>query len=286
MKKLLIILISGLLFQSCNSSREQKDKHFDNNDLDKGNLNGNLKSYKEYLYEEKDTLIDITKGTKYCSRFIIFNKNGNVTASFQYRFNGKIDAKSNFIYDGNLLIEDNSESCFYEINKFKSIYKYNNYGKLIDNISYNGKLELKFSGETKTIYNEKGAKIKEEFYNYAGILDEYKTFEYDTRGNEIGIKWYMQNDLVNITNKKYDEYSNEIESVTISPLTNNEYKRLFKYDSNNNIIEKVIRDSEYKTDDIYTYYYAYDKNENWINKTTSKNDKITSIIERKYEYAQ
>ena len=108
------------------------------------------------------------------------------------------------------------------------------------------------------IYNEKGNKIEENYYNSNGSLIYKNTYKYDEKGNKIEENYYNSNGRL---------YS----------------KTTYKYDEKGNMIE----DNFYDSDDgslIYKNTYEYDKNNNWTQRIEYKNTIPHRITERIIEY--
>ena len=109
------------------------------------------------------------------------------------------------------------------------------------------------------IYNEKGNKIEENYYNSNGSLIYKNTYKYDEKGNKIEEYHYDEDGKFN-------------------------YKTTYKYDEKGNTIEINNYNSDGRLDSKYTYKYKYDKNNNWIQQVKYKNNKPIQITERIIEY--
>ena len=107
------------------------------------------------------------------------------------------------------------------------------------------------------IYNEKGNKIEENYYNSNGSLIYKNTYKYDEKGNNIEEYHYDEDGKFN-------------------------YKYTYKYDEKGNNIEKNNYDSNGRLDSKYTY--EYDKNNNWTQRIEYKNTIPHRITERIIEY--
>ena len=134
------------------------------------------------------------------------------------------------------------------------------------------------------IYNEKGNKIEENYYNSNGSLIYKNTYKYDEKGNKIEENYYNSNGrLYSKTTYKYDEKGNMIEdNFYDSDDGSLIYKTTYKYDEKGNIIEENHYDSNGRLDSKYTY--EYDKNNNWTQRIEYKNTIPHRITERIIEY--
>ena len=134
------------------------------------------------------------------------------------------------------------------------------------------------------IYNEKGNKIEENYYNSNGSLIYKNTYKYDEKGNKIEENYYNSNGrLYSKTTYKYDEKGNMIEdNFYDSDDGSLIYKNTYKYDEKGNIIEENHYDSNGRLDSKYTY--EYDKNNNWTQRIEYKNTIPHRITERIIEY--
>ena len=133
------------------------------------------------------------------------------------------------------------------------------------------------------IYNEKGNKIEENYYNSNGSLIYKNTYKYDEKGNKIEENYYNSNGrLYSKTTYKYDEKGNKIEEYHYDEDGKFNYKYTYKYDEKGNNIEKNNYDSNGRLDSKYTY--EYDKNNNWTQRIEYKNTIPHRITERIIEY--
>ena len=134
------------------------------------------------------------------------------------------------------------------------------------------------------IYNEKGNKIEENYYNSNGRLIYKNTYKYDEKGNIIEENYYNSNGrLYSKATYKYDEKGNMIEdNFYDSDNGSLIYKNTYKYDEKGNNIEKNNYDSNGRLDSKHTY--EYDKNNNWTQRIEYKNTIPHRITERIIEY--
>ena len=134
------------------------------------------------------------------------------------------------------------------------------------------------------IYNEKGNKIEENYYNSNGRLYSKATYKYDEKGNMIEDNFYDSDDgsLIYKNTYKYDEKGNKIEEYHYDEDGKFAYKYTYKYDEKGNNIEKNNYDSNGRLDSKHTY--EYDKNNNWTQRIEYKNTIPHRITERIIEY--
>ena len=134
------------------------------------------------------------------------------------------------------------------------------------------------------IYNEKGNKIEENYYNSNGRLYSKTTYKYDEKGNMIEDNFYDSDDgsLIYKNTYKYDKKGNKIEEYHYDEDGKFNYKYTYKYDEKGNIIEENHYDSNGRLDSKYTY--EYDKNNNWTQRIEYKNTIPHRITERIIEY--
>ena len=135
------------------------------------------------------------------------------------------------------------------------------------------------------IYNEKGNKIEENYYNSNGSLIYKNTYKYDEKGNKIEENYYNSNGrLYSKTTYKYDEKGNKIEEYHYDEDGKFNYKYTYKYDEKGNKIEENWYDSDGSLYEKHTYKYEYDKNNNWTQRIQYKNTIPLNITERIIEY--
>jgi hypothetical protein len=154
-------------------------------------------------------------------------------------------------------------------------------------------INYKPDGEIKSnylyTYDEKGNKIKRTHDTEAKNHWDYTTYYfYDKEeklikvghpiSDESDALWYS-------SIFKYDEMGNKIENWGMMPDgTMSELKTSYKYDDKNNITEIIITGIPALNHHSF-YIYEYDKQGNWIKKTSSLENKIpVNTEERVIEY--
>jgi len=167
--QLTLLLFLSIISTACSTKNKEK------NDLDTYDLNGKVKSLKNYSYEgyeesgiiSKDKIIDYPI-MLYVNFFASFNEDGYITEKIYYNDNKNVKKKTIYKYNlfGNL-----SKSCTYDKNgklKEKVIYKYNLLGRRTAKLQYDS------NGEQESITKYK--------YSFNGnkILKEYSSNTYHT----------------------------------------------------------------------------------------------------------
>ncbi len=181
------------------------------------------------------------------------------------------------IEKGDVLVD--SSAVYTDDGHFKI---YNEKGNKIEENYYNSNGSLIYKNTYK--YDEKGNKIEENYYNSNGRLYSKTTYKYDEKGNMIEDNFYDSDDgsLIYKNTYKYDEKGNKIEEYHYDEDGKFNYKYTYKYDEKGNNIEKNNYDSNGRLDSKYTY--EYDKNNNWTQRIQYKNTIPHRITERIIEY--
>ena len=178
------------------------------------------------------------------------------------------------IEKGDVLVD--SSAVYTDDGHFKI---YNEKGNKIEENYYNSNGSLIYKNTYK--YDEKGNKIEENYYNSNGRLYSKTTYKYDEKGNIIEKNGHNYDGSYKIT-YKYDEKGNNIEQNNYKYDGSFLYKYTYKYDEKGNNIEKNNYDSNGRLDSKYTY--EYDKNNNWTQRIEYKNTIPHRITERIIEY--
>ncbi len=134
-------------------------------------------------------------------------------------------------------------------------------------------------------YDKRGNLIENAFIDHDGNKGNVVIREYDENNNVIKEQIFSLNPkiLQAETIKAYDPSNNVIKS-TMNSSRETTFTQIFKYDSNNNIIEEQAPNRHLK------YEYKYDEENNWVAKKrlkfTSKDGRFipVSIIEREISY--
>ena len=305
------VLLFIVLILSFSSENKQQ------NDLERSNLKGKVKTLRQISYHTIDKFGEITKGdidgagilapgeyyNKYNVKgFIIervgryfgdgdslileqiykYNDKGNKININQSTPNGEI-GKETFKYDdkGNP-IELNR---YYPIDSLEMscryTYKYDDKDNIIEKTTYtNGSLE---GSSVSYKYDDKDNLTEVSVYTTVGILHWKNTYKYDDKGNETEMNSYSYDGSLSWKEiSKYDDNGNKIESSNFNQNGVN-FKFIYKYDDKDNLIEKTyLSDGGYSLKDIYKY--DYDEKNNWIKRIDFGGDTPKYIIERQIEY--
>jgi hypothetical protein len=228
------------------------------NDFSRGD--GDVAIY-TYTYDDNKNVLE----SKINSEF------GEVMHKYSYKYDGR----------GNLLEK-------YDEGKLWSNYKYDSKGNLIEIFSfdYAGRITNKFICK----YYDNGNNLEKEELSYSGdgVIYSQKTEKYDING-KISIYIQTYNGILDCKVKfRYDKKGNlaerfeyRLKQKNVSSEECLAFSEKFKYDSRNNLIEKV---TTYDDGSNSTEKFKFDKNNNWIEKITFSSDIPTYIIERHIEY--
>jgi len=245
MKKLLYLFLTVLIV-GCSGDAKK-------NDLTVLNLNGNVKSITETVFEAIEKFGEITNGKiKYTYSFI-FNNNGNKIEENYYEADGSLKNKQIYKYDDNgNMFEEN----YYEADGslgYKKIYKYDDKGNMFEGYSYeaDGSLGSKFIYK----YDDNRNKIEDHIYKADGSLGSKNIYKYDDNGFQVYKKYGFNS---TIKTDKYDDRGNKIETIYYWGDDKKGSKNTYKYDNDNR--------------------------GNWINQVTYFDDLPFLITEREIEY--
>ena len=206
------------------------------------------------------------------------------------------------------IVKINNYKFYYENDRLKKEYyiekdlKENDFFKRNSYYSYDEKgreISVKWDNEDSYSQKEYG------FVNKWGVFVEYiKTFNYDLYGNKTAI-WFTKDKNI------YDHNNNVVKQIYYDFKNVEDYIYYYKYDENNNLIQKKFQSKKYKQNerieiyryddfdnliyqsykgsfvDEYEYEYEYDDYHNWIKRTQkfkSGGELINNIIERKIIY--
>ena len=213
-------------------------------DLGGGIYNNHDECITTFIFDDKDLLIE----EKTVSNN--FEINSISTKNYKYDKNGyKIEEKNTS------LIIDKKSNKIIQNNEFVMYFKNDDSGCKIE--------EYNTSNKTTFLYDSKKELIEKQQYSILNdgkiSLNETTTFKYDTKGK-----------LTDQTNKNSN-------GKLISWKT-------YNYNENGFISEVISFDSFRENNNKDSFKYEYDKNKNWIKKTTFFKDKPETIEEREIVY--
>lgn len=261
------------------------------NTLEQDNIKGKVLSYKSTVHE----IVSYSNKLIYKTDF----KRNHVHETFFFDDNGNVQkVMAQYLYQPNVQIEDilikknykfdnggkNVEESTYKVKDTictllrKEINVYDTIGNKIEIIEYE-KNVLK----TKVIRKKEKGAVLEYYHDKDGkLVNDIISLKYDNKGNEIErASLNSQNKKVkSIEIKKYDSNNNQISYSYDGPI--GKFECEYKYDGNNNIIEKKCTS---KSGTKYNRYeYVYDNYCNWIQKIETIDDKLDNVTLRVYEY--
>ncbi len=136
-------------------------------------------------------------------------------------------------------------------------------------------------------FNNQNLKAKEK-------IIEYKTWDtirveneylYDNNKKLVVEKFNIENDSTfDETKNKYHKNGKLKESTTI--MGENGFAQIERnlYNENGDLTKKTVKTNDGQTNDVWSYDFKYDLENNWIEKIEFKNDKPLGIVKRKIEY--
>ena len=303
-------VLSLLLFIALSFNTHESNK---DNDLTKMELKGKVKSLREITFEVEDKFGQIKKVKSVNDVEYFFDLKGNIIKEQKYNQKGvpdfiiksEFDSKANRIKSKTIMINNFlSSKTIYgydETNKLihekeydsngdinsKTLYSYSN-DKLSEIVKYNyNKEDRKFEIWDKTTYE----------YNQYGLMSQeiYETFFlkqsidktdylYNDKGKLIE-KNYINGSLREFDTKSQYVYNEKEELIELRMYGNNE-PWIEKYSYNQgNLIELLIEKyKNAKLNETILKNYSFDKNGNWINSKSFKNDIPIYLRERNIQY--
>ena len=286
-----ITFLFGQISTSKNEENICKNNKNERNTLAEHNIKGNVLLYKSTVHEvlsNSDKLIYKTDLKRnHVHETFFFDKNGNVQ-----------EVMTQYLYQPNIQIDDKL---------IKLIYKFDSNGRNIqeatyivkdtintllrkeinvfDSVGYKNEV-LKYEKndlKTKVLRKKENGVVYEYHYNAEGkLVNDIISLKYDDKGNEI------ERASLNLLNKKvksieiknYDSDNNEIGYRYEGSI--GKFECEYKFDNNNNIVEKKCTS---KSGTKYNRYeYIYDNYCNWIQNIEIIDNKIDNVTLRVYEY--
>ncbi len=305
MKKLILILYI-ILFVSCSDSK--KNPKTKKTDLQKSELNGNVKSIEEKYFEGAEKFGEPVKTKLKDITIVLFDKSGKFIENKTLYPDGSLKGMNTYKYDKNgKLIEDkwfqseglemyhiykydkkgnNIEDNHYESNEkliAKTINKFDLNNNKVDSRVYesNGSLYRK----TLSKFDDDNSEIQKEVSEFDGsklVVIKKESMENDERGNVIKENSYDEKGNVEyFYSYVYDERDNKLEEIFSKARDNT--KETNKYNKFGHCYEGV----EYSMGvlkDKFTNVFQYDNKGNWVIRIHYNNGVISSIDERKIQY--
>ena len=275
MKKTFSIFLIATIasFLSCKQNNKNKIEWFDLK------LNGKVKTLTETWFKVVNVSGKAIKSDTIHKTITFFNEKGLMTEFYNYEPIHTLLSRQTFIYnDKGKLIEYN----LYKpdgILEEKRTYKYDDKGNRI-NCFFDS--SLFFTSK----FDDNGNEIEcIETNNNIKYKDIYK---YDDKGNRIEEAEYVSGDsLSHIKTYKYDDKGNKIEEKRIFYNSNEQWQNKFityKYNEKGDMIELNSSNLEGKLSFKLIFNYEYDKNNNFIRRTSYLNGTPNNIIEHEIEY--
>ncbi|MCL2039768.1 MAG: hypothetical protein FWG85_04990 [Bacteroidetes bacterium] len=190
----------------------------------------------------------------------------------------------------------------YNVSAGKKTYNYDKNGNLKYELSYDknnnliDSIDVLHDNDTviKTFYNANNERFKCEKILYNKHNKEliniqeiggYKTklvYEYDSTGyKKISEKWYLDNKLVQSIRYNYNERGNLISKIDCDEKEKEGATTLYEYDLITNLVTSIKT-----SDNLTTYDYNFDVNDNWTVKYEYYDDYPVKVIEREIKYKE
>jgi len=269
-------------------SANGSDKTVEINDWQEMNLKGRVKSLTEIRYR----IVKISgksQKTYKGKQIIVFNENGRLSQKIDF----DDDPRDSRVYDRKLYVY-NREERLIEIRGYGAdstlrtncLFRYDNNGNVIeeDMSGPDKRLDARYS----FLYDKSGKKIEMNRFNMktGGNHDLKERYAYDLLGNitekstehadgNFGSRYkYTYDAMDRIVEKNgFDFYSDG---------NNYEYKIKYRYDSQGNLISETEKSKGIRG--TTKTIISLDRQNNWIERTTTDTDKTVFIAERKIEY--
>ncbi|MFL0354818.1 hypothetical protein [Xanthomarina sp. GH4-25] len=272
---------------------------FDRNSLLEFNKLGNLTSIKEFLYNGKvinEEIYTYDKNDLLVKRKEIDNYGKGSFLNYEFNYNSK-DSINKVIM---------SNDVFKRIHK---IERDENNRPIKRKVIQNDTVHLTYSveydknnnaiSESEFKFGDVPVKFIERNFNNQNLKETEKVIEYRTwdtirienkyiydKNNKLLVeKFNIENDSTfDETKNKYHKNGELKESITV--IGDNEFALIERnlYNENGDLIEKSVKTTDGKTNDVWRYDFKYDLENNWIEKIEFKNYKPLRIVKRTIEY--
>lgn len=248
---------------------------------------GKLSFEIEYIYDNKHRLIR-RNGTDHYGKGSIYN--------YEFTYNEKdsiiegVIIKDDFKRIHKMKRDNKSRIVKKEIIQSDSIlgtytYVYDQNGNLIRENDFKKNNILEESIERT--FDKNNLLQKEKITKYIGIdtITYQNLFFYNKNMDLIKSKMEMENDSIfTEINNKYFENGNLKESQHVPRGSNHFVTMTQKFNENGNVIENSRKSNDETTNDFWAFKYKYDSNNNWVEKIEFKNNQPLRIVKRTIEY--
>ena len=259
------------------------------NDWEKEKLKGNVKSIREYYYNEADDKTLAIKpsaiGINDSNSCIItnYNEKGNVTTCNWHR--GNLEGKKwiNRYDDAGNLIESTTFNTDDSISK-KSYFIYDaNLNCIESNGTYYGKHGMNFKLIYK--YDDKNNRIEMGYYKYFKDSQAYYQWIYKYDENDNNIEEYVYHEDGKLSQKYINKFDNDHNLIQIDAYSESLMWKYFSTYNENGLMtdeHQIGKDDKLMYD--YAFKYEYDDKGNWIKKIKYEKDIPIGLTIRVIEY--
>jgi len=262
MKKTALLLVTLMTIASCTSDKEIIEKespkllnkqisaesYDDDGDPDTPYVESTTTS--TYHYNDKYELLKIIhESPEVVEKTLFTYTNGKITKTEDIDSNGRTDRYSEYEYTGDLLTKQTNYNSLNTINSIRE-YQYNSDSKLEKTTT-----EQFFNSNTNTVVSSYEYLSDNKVKETTDTDTNYTIYTFDNKNspliNIVGVKAILQSDFEgggthNITLvQEFDKDNKELGS----------YKTIYKYDSDNFVIERDESSNDYS----YVVTYEYNK---------------------------
>jgi hypothetical protein len=287
------------------------------NDLTEQKLQGNVKSVMQIIYRAVMQDGKITRGDRDSISgskiFTAFNEKGNTTEEIWFEMDNTIGEKRVYEYDQkdkktvlktyvstlpineeteegaaqdaqlqkDAAARERSDGLFLE---YKTTWEYNEKGRPVKEAWYSRGVAV-CSNIQVCHYDDRGNKIRKEYFTPCSRLDSYTVYKHDDRGNTIEEVTYLANGRFNQRYvNSYDSADNQVGVIAYFTEKEPRSKQLYKYDKHGNRTEFAMMNPDGIISYKYEHTYEFDSTGNWISKVTVFKGSLQTITEREIKY--
>lgn len=213
-----------------------------------------LKSYtetKSYSYDSKGNIVKNTYKNSYGvtdSEYYYYNDNGYVSKLVKKSSEG-VSQTTTYKYNSDNRLIKTSIAYSGQSNKSTYTYSYNTSGTLKSRFCNN---QNYYSSTDKYYYNKYNVLVKIEHY-IDGQLNSSSEYEYYSNSKLKTRTEYVNKKLVRTQTYSYDSNNNLIKVICKDSKGKTDSTTTYSYDKNNNLIKKIYKDSNYSETHSYTY---------------------------------